>query len=58
MLQVANAGGVENLVLDTLGRILSKNYKDRVAQVGFFGREECITFPWQSLEPQNVFCFG
>lgn len=30
--QIANGGGVEALLLDTFGRILSSKYKDRVAQ--------------------------
>lgn len=30
--QVANGGGLEALLLDSFGRILSSNYKDRVAQ--------------------------
>lgn len=30
--QVVNGGGVEALIIDTIGRILSKKYRDRVAQ--------------------------
>nr|ABK26568.1 unknown [Picea sitchensis] len=31
--QVVNGGGVEALIVDTIGRFLSKKYRDRVAQV-------------------------
>ncbi|CAM6087872.1 unnamed protein product [Calypogeia fissa] len=30
--QVANGGGLEALILDTLGRLISRNYRERVAQ--------------------------
>jgi hypothetical protein len=32
-MKVLNNGGMEALILDTIGRILSRKYRDRVAQV-------------------------
>ena len=33
VIKVLNNGGMEALILDTIGRVLSRKYKSRVAQV-------------------------
>ena len=49
VMKVLNNGGMEALILDTIGRILSRKYKNRVAQVFeaiVFNHGQKMQFVW------------